>query len=169
MTIYALMDLDESAVIPAHLAGGAWCSAPAAAHGPRSSAHAALPPDNQRLGHPRWRPSTATRHPAATSAMTDPDGSAASARQARFSALIGTLALRARAAFRSIVSRWRRRHSHHLVHPQQPESRGSQPTIEGHGGAEEGVDDVGVAVQPLVHHEAEDAHLRGAAVVELDG
>ena len=41
--------------------------------------------------------------------------------------------------------------------------------VEGHGGAEEGVDDVGVVVELLVHHEGEDAHLGGAAVVELDG
>mmetsp|Transcript_14698 Transcript_14698/g.35692 ORF Transcript_14698/g.35692 Transcript_14698/m.35692 type:complete len:230 (-) Transcript_14698:13-702(-) len=41
--------------------------------------------------------------------------------------------------------------------------------VEGHGGAEEGVDDVGVVVKLLVHHEREDAHLRGTAVVELDG
>mmetsp|Transcript_1135 Transcript_1135/g.3181 ORF Transcript_1135/g.3181 Transcript_1135/m.3181 type:complete len:227 (-) Transcript_1135:2-682(-) len=41
--------------------------------------------------------------------------------------------------------------------------------VEGHGRAEEGVDDVGVVVKLLVHHEREDAHLRGTAVVELDG
>ena len=41
--------------------------------------------------------------------------------------------------------------------------------VEGDGGTEEGVDDVGVVVELLVHHEAEDAHLGGTAVVELDG
>ena len=41
--------------------------------------------------------------------------------------------------------------------------------VEGDGGAEEGVDDVGVVVELLVHHEAEDTHLGGTAVVELDG
>jgi hypothetical protein len=33
--------------------------------------------------------------------------------------------------------------------------------VEGHGGAEQGVDDVGVVVELLVHHEGEDAHLSG--------
>ena len=47
--------------------------------------------------------------------------------------------------------------------------RGSDLLVEGDRGAEEGVDDVGVIVQLLVHHEGEDAHLSSAAVVELDG
>mmetsp|Transcript_25332 Transcript_25332/g.56099 ORF Transcript_25332/g.56099 Transcript_25332/m.56099 type:complete len:231 (-) Transcript_25332:40-732(-) len=41
--------------------------------------------------------------------------------------------------------------------------------VESDGVAEQGVDDVGVVVQLLVDHQGEDAHLRGAAVVELDG
>ena len=41
--------------------------------------------------------------------------------------------------------------------------------VEWHGGAEEGVDDIGVVVELLVHHECEDAHLGSTAVVELDG
>ena len=41
--------------------------------------------------------------------------------------------------------------------------------VEGNWGAEKGVDDIGVVVQLLVHHEGEDAHLGGTAVVELDG
>eukprot|EP00307_Rebecca_sp_RCC1486_P007571 CAMPEP_0119434010 /NCGR_PEP_ID=MMETSP1335-20130426/50449_1 /TAXON_ID=259385 /ORGANISM="Chrysoculter rhomboideus, Strain RCC1486" /LENGTH=206 /DNA_ID=CAMNT_0007459861 /DNA_START=518 /DNA_END=1134 /DNA_ORIENTATION=- len=40
--------------------------------------------------------------------------------------------------------------------------------VERHRRAEERVDDVRVAVELLVHHEREDAHLRGAPVVELD-
>mmetsp|Transcript_18314 Transcript_18314/g.31244 ORF Transcript_18314/g.31244 Transcript_18314/m.31244 type:complete len:227 (+) Transcript_18314:299-979(+) len=40
--------------------------------------------------------------------------------------------------------------------------------VESHRGAEEVVDDVRVAVKLVVHHEGEDAHLCGAAVVELD-
>ena len=34
--------------------------------------------------------------------------------------------------------------------------------------AKEGVDDIGVVVQLLVHHEGEDAHLSGTSIVELD-
>ena len=41
--------------------------------------------------------------------------------------------------------------------------------VEGDGGAQQGVDDVGVVVELLVHHEGKDAHLGGTAVVELDG
>ena len=41
--------------------------------------------------------------------------------------------------------------------------------VEGNWVAEERVDDVGVVVQFLVDHEGEDAHLGGAAIVELDG
>ena len=41
--------------------------------------------------------------------------------------------------------------------------------VELDGGAQEGVDDVGVVVQLLVHHQGQDAHLGGAAVVQLDG
>ena len=41
--------------------------------------------------------------------------------------------------------------------------------VEGHGVAEERVDDVRVVVELLVDHEGEDAHLGGTAVVELDG
>ena len=41
--------------------------------------------------------------------------------------------------------------------------------VERNRGAEEGVDDVGVVVQLLVHHEGEDAHLSSTAVVQLDG
>ena len=40
--------------------------------------------------------------------------------------------------------------------------------VEGDGGAEEGVDDVGVIVQLLVDHEGKDAHLGRTAIVELD-
>ncbi|CAN0053431.1 unnamed protein product, partial [Ectocarpus fasciculatus] len=40
--------------------------------------------------------------------------------------------------------------------------------VEGVARAEEVVDDVRLVVELLVHHEAEDAHLGGAAVVELD-
>jgi hypothetical protein len=47
--------------------------------------------------------------------------------------------------------------------------RGANTLVEGHGGAEQGVDDIGVVVELLVHHEGEDAHLGGAAVVQLDG
>ena len=47
--------------------------------------------------------------------------------------------------------------------------RGLQAGVEGDGVAEEGVDDVGVVVQLLVHHQGEDAHLGSTAVVELDG
>ena len=43
----------------------------------------------------------------------------------------------------------------------------SERLVEGDGVAQEGVDDVGVVVELLVHHEGEDAHL-GTAVVELD-
>jgi hypothetical protein len=46
---------------------------------------------------------------------------------------------------------------------------GAKTLVEGHGGAQHGVEDVGVAVKLLVHHEGEDAHLRGAPVVQLDG
>jgi hypothetical protein len=46
---------------------------------------------------------------------------------------------------------------------------GANTLVEGNGGAEQGVDDVGVVVQLLVDHQGKDAHLGGAAVVELDG
>jgi hypothetical protein len=42
-------------------------------------------------------------------------------------------------------------------------------SLEGNGGAQHGVEDVRVVVQQLVDHQAEDAHLGGTAVVELDG
>ena len=41
--------------------------------------------------------------------------------------------------------------------------------VEWNRGAKEGVDDVGVVVQLLVHHEGKDAHLGSTAVVQLDG
>mmetsp|Transcript_25329 Transcript_25329/g.56087 ORF Transcript_25329/g.56087 Transcript_25329/m.56087 type:complete len:231 (-) Transcript_25329:40-732(-) len=41
--------------------------------------------------------------------------------------------------------------------------------VESDGVAEQGVDDVGVAIKLLVDHEGQDAHLGGAAVVQLDG
>ena len=41
--------------------------------------------------------------------------------------------------------------------------------IERNGGAEEGVKHVGVVVELLVNHEAEDTHLSSTTVVELDG
>ena len=41
--------------------------------------------------------------------------------------------------------------------------------VELDGGAQEGVDDVRVVVQLLVHHQGQDAHLSSAAVVQLDG
>ena len=41
--------------------------------------------------------------------------------------------------------------------------------VEGDWGAEKGVNDIGVVVELLVHHEGEDAHLGGTAVVKLDG
>mmetsp|Transcript_15103 Transcript_15103/g.32964 ORF Transcript_15103/g.32964 Transcript_15103/m.32964 type:complete len:224 (-) Transcript_15103:53-724(-) len=41
--------------------------------------------------------------------------------------------------------------------------------VESDGVAEQGVDDVGVVVQLLVDHQGQDAHLGGAAVVQLDG
>lgn len=43
-----------------------------------------------------------------------------------------------------------------------------EASVEGYWGAEDVVDDVGVVVQALVHHETEDSHLGRAAVVELD-
>ena len=45
---------------------------------------------------------------------------------------------------------------------------GSNNYLAGHGEAEQGVDDVGVVVQLLVHHQGQDAHLGGKAVVQLD-
>ena len=44
-----------------------------------------------------------------------------------------------------------------------------EASVESNGGAEKVVDDVGVVVKLLVDHEAEDAHLGGTTVVELDG
>ena len=41
--------------------------------------------------------------------------------------------------------------------------------LEWHGEAEQGVDDVWVVVELLVHHQGQDAHLGGTAVVQLDG
>jgi len=41
--------------------------------------------------------------------------------------------------------------------------------VELDGEAQEGVEDVRVVVDLLVHHQAEDTHLGGAAVVQLDG
>jgi hypothetical protein len=40
--------------------------------------------------------------------------------------------------------------------------------VEWDGGAKEGVDDIGVVVQLLVHHEGEDAHLGSTSIVEFD-
>ena len=40
---------------------------------------------------------------------------------------------------------------------------GSNNYLAGHGEAEQGVDDVGVVVQLLVHHQDQDAHLGGTA------
>lgn len=40
--------------------------------------------------------------------------------------------------------------------------------VEGNGGTEDRVDDVGVAIKLLVDHKAKDAHLCGTAVVQLD-
>jgi len=42
-------------------------------------------------------------------------------------------------------------------------------SVEGDGGTEQGVDDVGVIVELLVYHKSKDTHLRGAAIVKLDG
>mgnify|MGYP003961401895 CR=1 FL=1 len=41
--------------------------------------------------------------------------------------------------------------------------------VEGNRGAQKRVDDVGVVVKLLMHHEGKDAHLGGTAIVELDG
>ena len=41
--------------------------------------------------------------------------------------------------------------------------------IKGNRITEERVDDIGIIVQLLVHHEGKYAHLGGATVVELDG
>ena len=40
--------------------------------------------------------------------------------------------------------------------------------VEGNGGTEDRVDDVGVAIKLLVDHKAKDAHLGGTSVVELN-
>jgi len=40
--------------------------------------------------------------------------------------------------------------------------------VKGHRSAKDVIDNVRVVVQALVHHKAEDAHLGGAAVVELN-
>ena len=40
--------------------------------------------------------------------------------------------------------------------------------VEWNRGAEKGVDDVRVVVELLVHHQGQDAHLGGSAVVQLD-
>ena len=41
--------------------------------------------------------------------------------------------------------------------------------VERNGGAKEGVDDIRVVVQLLVHHQSKDAHLSSTAVVQFDG
>lgn len=41
--------------------------------------------------------------------------------------------------------------------------------VEGHRVSEEGVDDVWVVVELLMHHQGEDAHLGGTAVVQFNG
>jgi hypothetical protein len=41
--------------------------------------------------------------------------------------------------------------------------------VERDRGAKKGVDDVRVVVELLVHHQGKDSHLRGTAVIQLDG
>jgi hypothetical protein len=50
----------------------------------------------------------------------------------------------------------------------QDQDKTERLLVESDGGAEKGVDDVGVVVKLLVDHEGKDAHLGGTAVVELD-